>query len=117
MTGETGKTLTLDVEELPGAVVVHAHGAAVMGQADKLLSVLEGLTDRHTPIIVLDLADLDFVSSAGLSAIIMGHVKSRHHQGQLRLASPSPHVREVLELTRLTKLFDIYPSVQEATAS
>ena len=67
---------------------------------------------------MLDLHEMDFICSLGLGAIINGHLKSRHHQGQIRLVGPVPPVRELLETTRLTKLFGIYDSVEQAlTAS
>jgi len=51
---------------------------------------------------------------AGLGAIIAGHARCRHHHGQIKLVAPSRPVRDLLETTRLTKLFPIYDSVEAA---
>ena len=75
---------------------------------------LEELAAQRKPVLVLDMADLEFICSLGLGAIISGHLKSRHHQGQIRLVNPQPAVRDVLEKTRLTSLFPIYASVDQA---
>ena len=69
---------------------------------------------EHVPVIVLDLGQMDFICSLGLGAIITGHLKCRHHQGQIRLVNPTEQVRELLETTRLTKLFTVYETVEQA---
>jgi len=110
------RPLKLDVREAPSGAVVQVHGSASMVEAETLRVKLEKLAARRVPLIVLDLRDMDFISSAGLGAIISAHLKTCHHQGQIRLVDPQPAVRELLETTRLTKLFPIYPSVEAATA-
>ena len=78
---------------------------------------LAGLTEQKAPLIILDLGEMDFICSSGLGAIIVGYLKSRHHKGKFHLANAQPAVRELLETTRLTKLFAIYSSVAAALAS
>jgi len=65
-------------------------------------------------VIVLDLSEMDFICSVGLGAIIIGHHKSRRHDGEIRLVNPQPAVRRLLEATRLTKLFPLYAGVEDA---
>ena len=116
MTFGTDKPLTLDVRELPSAAVVAVGGAVDMQDAERLRAALEELTGREVPIIILDLSEMNFISSMGLGAIITAHLKTRHYQGSLRLANPQPAVHQLLETTRLTKLFNIYDDVDQALA-
>lgn len=106
----------MNVTRRGNAVVLAIAGSVSMTDTDRLQVKLEELAAERASIIVLDLKDMDFICSVGLGAIIVGHLKCRHHAGQVRLASPVPAVRELLETTRLTKLFDIYDSVEEALA-
>ena len=110
------RRLKLQVRQEGAAAVVEVRGSAGMTEAEKLRATLEELAGRKVPIIVLDLTDMDFISSAGLAAIITAHLRSRHHQGQIRLVNPQPSVRDLLETTRLTKLFPICATVQQALA-
>ena len=106
----------LNVHKGSTAVVLKLRGSAGMGEADTLRAKLEELAETRTPVIILDLTDMDFISSAVLGAIIFGHLKSRHHRGEIRLVNPRPEVRRLLETTRLTKLFPIYVTVEQAIA-
>jgi len=108
------RLLQLDVQEGGAYAVVQIQGSVSMSQADELRARLEELAGRKTPVMVLDLAEMDFICSAGLGAIISAYLKSRHHNGQVRLVRPQPAVRRLLETTRLTKLFPLHSSVEQA---
>jgi anti-sigma B factor antagonist len=114
MTTGPGKPLRLQVSQRGTAAVVRVSGSASMTEADRLQERLEDLAAQRVPVIILDLTEMDFISSLGLGAIITGHLKCRHHRGQIRLVNPTPAVRELLETTRLTTLFGVYDSVEKA---
>lgn len=116
MSGDTESELELDVEDRGQAIVVRIVGSAGMNEAEAMRRELVRLANRQIPVIVLDLSDLEFISSLGLGAIIAGHLKSRHHNGQIKLVNPRPAVMKLLETTRLTKLFAIYDTVEQALA-
>jgi len=56
---------------------------------------------RHRP----NLADLDFIDSTGLSALVDGLERQRELGGDLTLHSPSPSIMRVLEITGLKSVF------------
>ncbi len=108
------KPFRMNVTQRDNAVVIAIVGSVSMTDADRLQRKLEELAAERVSVIVLDLKEMDFICSVGLGAIIVGYLKCRHHAGQVRLACPLPAVRELLETTCLTKLFDIYDTVEEA---
>ncbi len=110
-------TLVLKEKKVGQAVVVTLGGSAGMAEAESLRQRLEHLAQNKSPLIVLDLSEMDFISSLGLGAIVAGHLKCRHHQGLIRLVNPQPAVRELLETTRLNQLFQVYSSIDEALAA
>ncbi len=114
MTTEPDKSLTLEVEESEATAVVYVRGSVTIADAETLQSRLEELTNRKIPTIILDLSQMDFICSTGLGAIIVGHLKTRHYSGRVRLVNPVPAVHQLLETTRLTKLLPIYPSIADA---
>lgn len=57
--------------------------------------------------IDFDCSSLDFVDSSGLGALISMQKLTNERGGKLRLLSPKPNVVQVLELTRLHRVFEI----------
>ena len=106
--------LNLQTQLGPDWAIVRLVGSASMAEAEDLRLQLESLAAQRIPLVVLDLGDLEFICSQGLGAMISLQIKSRHHNGMVRLVRPRPAVRELLELTRLTKMFPIYADVQQA---
>lgn len=116
MDSTSDQFLKLAVHQDGLAAVVTVQGSAGIAEAQHMQSTLESLTDKQLPLIVLDLSGMTFICSVGLSAIISTHVRSRRHNGSIRLVNPQPSVRQLLELTNLTKVFSIYPDIEHAMA-
>ena len=70
---------------------------------DELLRVTSGGA-RH---VTVDLSDLMFIDSTGLSVLITGLKRLRQGGGDLALRAPNPGTRKVLEITGLTEVFAI----------
>jgi anti-sigma B factor antagonist len=112
----TSDTLRIDVQTGGPAAIVRLIGAADMNVTDQLRERLVGLVDSGQRMLVLDLAELKFINSMGLGAIIAAHLRCRHCKTEIRLVAPQPPIREVLRITRLDKLFPIFASLEEALA-
>ena len=72
------------------------------------------LLDGGTNVIVLDFADLEYISSAGLSVLLMVAGRLNAVQGRLAIAALRGEVEEVFELSGFAKVFGIFPSRAEA---
>ena len=102
--------------------VIGLCGSLGIGQVDPLQAVLRTLAEDDVRLVVLDLHDLDFIGSAGLAAIVSGYLQvcgyqqSHQRQGRIKLVAPQPAVLDVIERTRLTKLFPVCDSVEQAFA-
>ena len=64
--------------------------------------------------LVLDFANVRFLSSAVLGLLIRISKRVYEQDGRLRLCSINPKIYEVFKITRLTKTFDIYKDVESA---
>jgi len=64
--------------------------------------------------IVLDLAELEYISSAGLRCFMLAARQSSPHGRRIVLAALRPVVAEIFQISRFDLLFDLYPSVREA---
>jgi anti-anti-sigma factor len=70
---------------------------------------------RHN--VVLNLNGVTYMSSAGLRAIVALLRESKKHRGDVRIATPSERVKEVLQLAGLDSLFDMYDDETAAVGS
>jgi anti-sigma B factor antagonist len=71
--------------------------------------VRSSLSDGQKNIEV-DLSQTTFIDSCGLGALIALHKTACGRQGTLRLLRPQPQVQQILELTRLHRIFEIVKS-------
>ncbi len=109
--------LTLDTREVGRVTVVRCNGRIVAGGESEALRahVTWLLRDRRS--IVLHLGDVGFIDSSGLGTMVRVMTSARQAHGELKLCNVPEHVRKVLELSHLTKLFDPQESEEAAVAA
>jgi anti-sigma B factor antagonist len=79
-----------------------------------LETTMNELIEHGRSEIVLDLQGVVYISSVGLRVLLSALKKVRPMNGDVKLVSLQPFVREVFEITGFTRLFSIYPSQREA---
>ena len=67
--------------------------------------------------LVIDLSEVRFIDSSGLGALVSGYKNASARNGNLKLCALQPQVKSMFELTRLHRVFEIYPGAEEALAS
>ncbi len=68
--------------------------------------VRASMTDAHK-YIEIDLSQTMFLDSCGLGALISLHKATCNRSGMVRLINPTPPVQQILELTRMHRIFEI----------
>jgi len=111
--------MQLEVQELTekDACVVSVHGQVHLLEAKELEQRLAAILQDGRPNIILDMTDVNFIASDGLGVLIKIRGDARRAGGNLRIVEPPEPVLGVFRTTRLTKLFDIYASREEAVAA
>jgi anti-sigma B factor antagonist len=104
-------------QEYKRVAVVAVAGRVDSATAPDLEGKLRELVDAGQSQIVLDLKDVEYMSSAGLRAMVSTLKSVKRVNGDLRLANPSTRVEEVLRLAGLTSIFSIHPTQEEAVGS
>jgi anti-sigma B factor antagonist len=102
-----GEFLRVSVSSLGSAHEVRLHGELDMSTAALLRDELSRLASEGPTQITLDLAELAFIDSTGLSVLITALKHVRQQGGDIALRSPTPGTRKVLEITGLTEVFSI----------
>ena len=67
--------------------------------------------------LILDMAGLEFVDSAGLGALVGAFASARHQEARIKLANLTTLLREQLVITKISTVFEIYNSLEEAKTS
>lgn len=98
-------------------IVVTVRGNLDIDSAPVLTTTLDQVLDVPTPRVVVDLAEVDFCDSTGLSAFVLGHNRAIAGGGWLRLAAPNRFLADLLETVGLTTRMGVYPTVAEALAA
>ncbi len=99
--------LLVEVSGTEPAYEVHLHGELDLSTAPQLREELVRLTSDGATAVTVDLSELEFVDSTGLSVLITGLKRLREKGGDMELRSPNPGTRRVLEITGLTEVFSI----------
>src|SRR5262249_38292573 len=100
-----------------GVVVVHCDGRIVGGQEVRSLTDVVAELLPTARRMIVDLAGVEIVDSAGLGELVLMHMWAEAAGYALKVASPRNSVRQLLELTNLSAVFDAYGSVAEAMAA
>jgi anti-sigma B factor antagonist len=109
--------MDISVQGLKRVQVVTVNGRVDSSNAPQLDQKLKDLRGEGHENLVLDLSAVDYMSSAGLRAIVSALRDCKKHGGDLCLVNPSTRVAEVLELAGLTSLFRVYDDTTSAVGS
>jgi len=104
--------LTIDRESTSeGFVVLHIKGWITLKNSDGLRSAIE---EARGATVIVDLKDVPYMDSAGLGVLLKGFTGSQTYGGRFVLAGMVPRVRDLLQLTKVLPLFQVFDSSQAA---
>jgi len=109
--------MDIESEQVGDVCVVTAHG-----RLDGIYSsafanrVGELITGAH-PKILIDFSDVDFVTSAGLRAVLLVMRKAKASGGAFALCGVNDPVREVLDVSGFAEVFSLHPGRAEGIAA
>lgn len=85
--------------------------------SDDLKKIMFDLIEKNRFKIVINLSDTDYVDSSGLGAIVSRISVTRSNKGDVRLATKTQAIIDLLDLTQLNKILKCYDDVKTATDS
>ena len=106
--------MDVDVERTTGGSVVRVRGEVDLATSPALADALAGIAAADGPVVV-DLTDVGFLDSSGLSVLLQARERLAAGPG-LRLVVTRPALTRVLAVTGLDEVFDVAPTVDEALA-
>jgi anti-sigma B factor antagonist len=105
--------MMIATREQSEATIVDVSGDVDMGTSPGLRkALLESL--RATPRLVINLGGVRYIDSSGIASLVEVLKEARNKQKRLVLFGLNTAVREVLQLTRLNKIFEIRETEEQA---
>jgi anti-sigma B factor antagonist len=108
--------INVNVSGVNNVTLVQVQGRIDSMNANQLGEALSGEISNGKNQLVLDLAGVDYMSSAGLREIVNA-LKKVKPNGDVRIAQPTARVREVLDMAGLSTILQIFDSQTDAVAS
>ena len=84
--------------------------------ASDFVNRVDSLNTAMQSYVIVDLADVSFIDSAALAALMRGMKHYRQSQGELYIVNLQMPVLIIFELTRLDRAFSIFPTAADALA-
>ncbi len=104
--------------EKNGITILHLSGKIMGGpEATEINEKINQLIDSDNKKIVIDLVNVDWMNSSGLGILIGAVTVLKNSNGLLCLINVSDRIKNLLKITKLNTVFDIYDNFDEAAAS
>jgi anti-sigma B factor antagonist len=104
---DRGRNLRIEVANTTSPTTVVLSGEIDLSTAGRVREALIAISHSGEHNVVVDMTNVTFVDSTGLSALVAPLKRFRAMDGQVVLRSPNKSVRKVLEITGLTRVFTI----------
>jgi anti-sigma B factor antagonist len=120
LSDEEEKTVALKMtnREVDGVSVVALDGRIVLGEeSNALREKVKNMIAEGKKKVVLNMANVTFIDSAGLGTLVAAHHSAKSQAAALKLAHLGSKFQEVLQITKLLTVFDVYNTEAEAVSS
>ncbi len=104
--------------QIGDVVILDLHGKILIGEGDDALrEAVTQLADAGKTKILLNLADVPYVDSAGLGEIVRTYTTVSRKGGKLKLLNLTKKIQDLLSITKLLTVFETYESENDAVRS
>lgn len=98
--------------------VLHLQGPITLGQAtERLRNLIQSALDNGKRNILLNMAEVFYIDSSGLGELVAAYTTATHRGGKLKLMKLTPRVQDVVQLTRVYRVFEVFNDEDTAVRS
>jgi sigma-B regulation protein RsbU (phosphoserine phosphatase) len=105
--------LKTEQQESAGILNLKLGGELDTETAPQLAPLIDALQESPPDVLVLNLKDLHYISSAGLRYVFQMKKLMKAHGGQFVISEPSPQVRKVFDIVKAVPVQSVFASTQE----
>ena len=110
--------MQIDERTVGDVVVLDVKGRITLGEGDELLKdKVNSLLNQGQKKIVLNLAEVPYIDSAGLGEIVRTYTTVSRQGGNLKLLNLTKRITDLLAITKLLTVFETYDSENDAVQS
>jgi anti-sigma B factor antagonist len=107
--------MVLKARRLDDVVILDLSGRITMGEGTLVLrDQIQKLLAAGDRKFLFNLADVDYIDSSGLGELVTSFTTVRNHEGQLKLLNLTRRVQDLLQITKLLTVFEVFNSETEA---
>jgi anti-sigma B factor antagonist len=109
--------LRLSTRTLDGVLIVDCAGRIVFGEESAYLrdTVKKLIAEKQN--VVLNLSGVNYIDSGGLGTLVALYTTARNSGSSIKLANLTQRVGDLLQVTKLVTIFDVYDGEQKAVDS
>jgi anti-sigma B factor antagonist len=118
MEGKTPVKMQTGTRQVGDVIVLDISGRITLGEGNVVLrEIVRDLADKGNKRIVLNLGDVNYIDSSGVGELVKTHTTIRSKGGELKLTNLNKRVHDLLQMTRLSAVFDIQKDEASALKS
>jgi anti-sigma B factor antagonist len=118
MQGSAPVKMKASTRQVGPITVLDVSGRITLGDGNVMLrEIVRDLSEKGQKAIVLNLGEVNYIDSSGVGELVKAHTTIRNQGGKLKLASLTKRVHDLLEMTRLSAVFDIQKDEASAIES
>ena len=111
-------SLKLNTRDVKGIVIIDVNGRLTMGEAvADIRNEIRDQVEQGARKVLLNLAEVSYIDSAGLGELTAAFTSMKNRGGQLKLLSLTKRVHDLMQITKLYTVFDVYDDEKTALAS
>jgi len=109
--------LSVNTRTVDGVLIVDCHGRIVFGEESAMLRDSVRKLIATNKRIVLNLGGINYIDSGGLGTLVSLYTTAHNAGGSIKLANLTQRVGDLLQVTKLVTVFEVYEDEQQAIES
>ena len=111
-------SMKLNTRQVDGVTILDLSGRITLGEGSvQLRDAIRDLLAKVSKLIMLNLADVNYVDSSGIGELVSAYTTVRNQGGELKLLNLTKKVHDLLQITKLYTVFDVKDDEASAIAS
>ena len=111
-------SMKLTTRQVDGVTILDLSGRITLGEGSvQLRDAIRDLLAKGQKLILLNLADVNYIDSSGIGELVSAYTTVRNQGGELKLLNLTKKVHDLLQITKLYTVFDVKDDEATAIAS
>ena len=111
-------SVKLTTRQVGDVTVIDVAGRITLGEGSSVLrDALRDMVSKNQKKILLNLGEVSYIDSSGIGELVSGFTAVRSREGELKLLNLTKKVHDLLQITKLFTVFDVYSDEGTAVRS